>query len=446
MAFLPFADGLVLVSDVAAELSGPELELLAKARELCPLVILAQTKVDLYTEWRKIVDLNRGHLSRFGLSLETIALSSELRQEALRRQDVSLDQRSGYPRLLEVLGQQVIVPAKRNASERARHEISDTLIQLKSPLEAELVILNDPASAGEARSRFEEAKARLEYLRGPGARWSVHLGDSTTDLSNDVSHGLRGAVREIQREMDESIELLKTPEDWDDLAARLQATTAEALTRAFAQIEEGGRRIQEELVELLATDSIELHPIGTAGERLEVSALWRSKGVGLGQSKAGAALGTALTGLRGAQSGMIMLGMVGQFLPKGATLLLMSNPVTLGLGAAFAGMQLLDAHKHKIQGRRQQARTQVRQFLDDVQFEGGHRINEALRDLQRTLRDDFGDRIGELQRTYTEAAQQAQDAAQANQEQIAQRKKQIATQLAEIELVRARLGLLAPAS
>jgi hypothetical protein len=246
--------------------------------------------------------------------------------------------------------------------------------------------------------------------------------------------------------MDESIELLKTPEDWDDLAARLQATTAEALTRAFAQIEEGGRRIQEELVELLATDSIELHPIGTAGERLEVSALWRSKGVGLGQSKAGAALGTALTGLRGAQSGMIMLGMVGQFLPKGATLLLMSNPVTLGLGAAFAGMQLLDAHKHKIQGRRQQARTQVRQFLDDVQFEGGHRINEALRDLQRTLRDDFGDRIGELQRTYTEAAQQAQDAAQANQEQIAQRKKQIATQLAEIELVRARLGLLAPAS
>ena len=89
---------------------------------------------------------------------------------------------------------------------------------------------------------------------------------------------------------------------------------------------------------------------------------------------------------------------------------MMSNPVTVGIGAAFAGMQLADAHKRKIALRRQQARSNVRQFLDEVQFAVGNEISDLMREVQRGIRDEFTDRISELMRTYTETAQQAQQA------------------------------------
>ena len=41
--------------------------------------------------------------------------------------------------------------------------------------------------------------------------------------------------------------------------------------------------------------------------------------------------------------------------------------------------------------RRQTARTQVRQFLDDVQFEVDNQISAVVRDIQRELRDEFTD-------------------------------------------------------
>ena len=103
-----------------------------------------------------------------------------------------------------------------------------------------------------------------------------------------------------------------------------------------------------------------------------------------------------------------MFGMLGSFLPTAAGVLLASNPVLLGVGALFGSMGLIDDRKRKVQARRQAARTQVRQFLDDVQFEVGNQIANLIKDIQRELRDEFGERLAELQRTYTDTATRAQ--------------------------------------
>jgi hypothetical protein len=118
---------------------------------------------------------------------------------------------------------------------------------------------------------------------------------------------------------------------------------------------------------------------------------------------------------------MVMFGTMGRFLPTGAAALLLSNPVTIGLGVAFGGMQLLDAHRRKIAQRRQQARVNVRQFLDDVQFEVGNAMGEALREVQRSLRDELGGRVSELQRTYAESVRVAQEAVQGGEAAKAER-------------------------
>ena len=73
----------MLVSDAPQELSAPEIAFLRQASELCPTVLLAQTKIDPYPQWQRIVDLNRGHLSRAGIELPIAPVSSLLRTEAL---------------------------------------------------------------------------------------------------------------------------------------------------------------------------------------------------------------------------------------------------------------------------------------------------------------------------------------------------------------------------
>ncbi len=133
-----------------------------------------------------------------------------------------------------------------------------------------------------------------------------------------------------------------------------------------------------------------------------------------------------------------MFGMLGNFLPAAAATLIASNPVLLGAGALFGGMQLMDDRKRKVTMRRQAARQQVRQFIDDVQFEVGDQLTATIRDLQRSLRDDFSERLGELQRTYTETAQRAQQSAQQTQEHQKQRAAELQQQLqllAKIEQV-----------
>ena len=81
LAFLPSADALVFVTDASAELSGPELEFLASAMRAGPPVLVAVTKVDMYPEWRRIVEIDERHLRSMGLVERPFALSSVLRSQ-----------------------------------------------------------------------------------------------------------------------------------------------------------------------------------------------------------------------------------------------------------------------------------------------------------------------------------------------------------------------------
>ena len=183
--------------------------------------------------------------------------------------------------------------------------------------------------------------------------------------------------------------------------------------------------------------------LGSGAGEFELESLWPDRELDASATRGRKkALDTGITGIRGAQSGVMMFGMLGQFLPKAAGALLATNPVLLGIGAVFGGMSLADDHKRKVAGRRQTARGQVRQFLDDVQFEVGNQIGGLVRDIQRDLRDEFSERLGELQRTYTESAKRAQEDAQRSQAEKGERTKEIDTLVAV--LTKAERALAGP--
>jgi len=444
LSFLPFADGLLFVSDSSSELTSTEVDFLRQASELCPTVLVVQTKIDLYAAWTRIGSLNQGHLDRAGLALPTVAVSSHLRGEAIARRDRDLNDRSGYPQLLAALGDQVIEPARASAAVRSATDARSAIDLVSAGFEAEQRLLADPSRQQAAIADLEAAKDRLEVLRGPGSRWGLVVGDRVTDLTTRVNHVFRGDVRTLLRTTEEKIEELKTPEEWDVVVREIQTEIANHVTAAFVAIEEGAAAIRQEVIDLLQDEDIGMPASVAYGpEGVDVAGMWIDKALDPKERAKGFRMG--LTGLRGAQGGVMMFGMMGQFLPGAATVLLASNPVLLGIGAVFGGIQLFDERKRKVAGRRQAARTQLRQFVDDVQFEIGDEVASQLRDVHRRLRDEFTDRLSELQRTYTDIAQRAHAAAEQDAATAQQRATDVAAAIAGLGEVRAALDAAVPA-
>jgi GTPase SAR1 family protein len=443
LGFLPFADGLLLVSDASAEISAPELDFLRRAVELCPTVMFVLTKIDLYPEWQRILDLDRGHLDRAGLRIPIVAVSSTLRIEALLRQDRQLNDESRIPELVGRLGDEVVKPARDTAVQRSVTEVRAMIGQLATGMRSELEMLRDPSTTTATIAALDEAKARLEHLRGPGSKWSTLVGDRISDLSNEVSFGFRVSMRDVNRMMDERIEELTKGDEWDELTRDLQEMVADEVAKVFVALEEGRARIRSQVVELLRDDEVDVESGALLTGALDVSSMWRGKQLEQDVSTGKKALKGTLTSLKGAQGGVLMFGMVGTFLPAAAGVLVASNPVLLGIGAVFGGMGLADDRKRKVAERRQAARVQTRQFLDDVQFEMGNQIGNLVRDIQRELRDEFGDRLGELLRTCTETAERAQaDAHRTDQERTA-RDAELQRALAWFEQTDGELAALA---
>ena len=64
--------------------ASPELDFLRQAARLCPNVACVLTKIDLYPQWQRIAELDRGHLRTAGIDAELLPTSSVLRMHAVR--------------------------------------------------------------------------------------------------------------------------------------------------------------------------------------------------------------------------------------------------------------------------------------------------------------------------------------------------------------------------
>src|SRR4051794_7506917 len=105
---LTVADVVLFVSDAGQEYSGPELDFLRRAVELCPRVVCALTKIDFYPDWRRILDIDEGHLRRAGIDAPLVPAvgAAAPPRPAYRRPDAD---------------RRVRVPVARRPAARRRH-------------------------------------------------------------------------------------------------------------------------------------------------------------------------------------------------------------------------------------------------------------------------------------------------------------------------------------
>ena len=201
LAFLPFADGLVFVSDASAELSAPEVEFLRRATELCPTVLFAPDQdrplpavaADRRPRPRPPRAAGAAHPDGRRLERSAHRGAGAQGQGAQRAQPV--------PRARQPARRQGR-RAGQGGRRRALGAATCRAIAQHGALGPRSRSAGPRRSGGDAGAvdRLEAAKQRLEHLRGPGARWSTLVSDRIADLSNNVMFDFRAGMRQISRD------------------------------------------------------------------------------------------------------------------------------------------------------------------------------------------------------------------------------------------------------
>jgi hypothetical protein len=138
-----------------------------------------------------------------------------------------------------------------------------------------------------------------------------------------------------------------------------------------------------------------------------------------------------------AYSGLLMFTML-------TRLAALAIPAPFGLAAAalMGRTGFKDERRRRLEQRRGEAKTAVRRFVDDFNLQVGKDSRDAVRHVQRELRNAWADRVSELQRSASEALAAAQ-ASRTDTESAAAQRGRIDTDLASLALLRARMDDLA---
>ena len=431
LAFLPSADALVFVTDASAELSGPELEFLASARGAGPPVLVAVTKIDMYPEWRRIVEIDVGHLQAIGLMERPFALSSALRARTDERDD-----ESGYGAFTDALVGDAVERARSAALAASAADVRWTLGQLREPLVTERSALEDPDSAARTAAELAAVRERLATLRRADAAWSTRLEDEFTALRTTVAFEFERDMRGIMRDAQSEIEGVDPAGVWPDLSSRIQDRIATAVRGAFRRATSGAADVQATVAALLADE--ERGETGTApAVAFDIEEFWTGDPEFEGRARS--RLGTGYGLVTGAKAGVELLGLVGTLL--GAAIV---GPAVLGVAAVYGGKEVLDERRRRLTDRRQQARTFIADLVEEVRFQVEGRLTKVLDEMQRQMRARFTDRIAELHRTVGASASALEKAAKREAAERRARQTEVEATLDAIDALDQRVRELRP--
>ncbi|MCD2116111.1 MULTISPECIES: dynamin family protein [Rhodococcus] len=438
LTLLATADAVFVVSDASQEFTAPEMSFLRQVQTLCPASAVLVTKTDVYPHWRAIVDADREHLQRAGIDLPLLPVSSLLREYALRTEDASLQQESGFDAIYDFLREQVVARNADSARLSVAHDVKTVVDHLALGCESELAALRDPDSGNAAIEDLHRARAATEALRTRAARWQITLSDGIADLAADIDHDLRDRLRTVTRDAEASVDDCDPGKEWPRLGQWLAEQVAESVGDNFVWAHERAEALAGKVAEHFALDddslpSLHLGDLSRLLEPVENLSDLESGRIGLGQK--------VLVGMKGSYGGVLMFGLV-------TTLMGMAlvNPISVGAGVVLGTKAYRDDKQVRLAKRRVDAKSAIRAFTDDVSFQVGKESKDRLRLIQRQLRDHFTEIAEQTLRSLDESLEAARQAATVQEQERRRRIGELDTQVAELGRLRERAAELAEVS
>ena len=428
LAALSSAHAVLVVSDASQEYTEPEVQFLRHAMRISPNVAAVLAKTDLYPEWRRIEDIDRGHLHDVG-EVPLFAVSSDLRLLAAETQDRSLNDESGFPALVGHLHRDVLGRAELVSRRGAVHDLRSVVDQLGMSLHAELNALLHPQDTPRMIAELEVAKARADEFRGRSARWQVTLTDGIADLVADMEHDVRDRLRRVQREAEHAIDEGDPGPIWDQIREWIDQRITAGVAETFVWTDERSRWLSEEVADLFSAEESDIPAIDVSDTRGILDAVDDIAGLEVGHLNAAEKM---YIGVRGSYGGVLMVG-----LATGLIGMSLINPISLLAGVLVGRRAYREDMNARLNRRQQEAKMIVRRHIDEVTFQVSKQLKDRLRLVQRISRDHFGSMAEELHRSLSEALARAKQAAAAytadNDEHVAV----LRVRLAEVERLRA---------
>jgi hypothetical protein len=430
LGVLSLADLVLYVADGANELGGPALDLLRQVTSLVPVTELVLTKADLHHHLDEVMAANRAHLAAAGLPVAMSVTSAELRRVALARNDADLDDESGLPLLLARLGE-VAGRADVMSAAAAAAAVSDVAAQLRSVFEAERAAL----VSGNTDAALPEPPASA---RGG---WQQLLMDEVTDLTADLDFDLRRRGRDLLAEAEAAIADGDPTELWPEVSVWLTERAAADVVATFATLRDRTATIAARVSERFDAETDSGGPLdGAALDDLVHRVLATLPAEAALTAEAGSRVSTGLNAFRSTFYAFSMFSTVGALV--GAAVI----APALVLGLAVGGKAVRDERTKARLQRRTQAKVAVRTYLDEVAFVAGKEARDALRLMQRAMRDHFTALAAEQQRSHADAVAAARRAAQADGAARTRRLADVDAELGRIDVLAGRATALAAAA
>jgi replication fork clamp-binding protein CrfC len=400
LGLLPDADAMLMISDASQEFTEPEMTFIRQAYEICPVAAIVATKTDLYPHWREIVAANQAHLQRAGLTLPVIPASSLLRSHALTHGDKDLNEESNFPAIIKFLSDKVLSRESDRIKDQVVADIYSAAQHLTLKLDAELSAINDPDILDRLKDDLERRKDEAQDALQQTALWQQVLNDGIADLTGDVDHDLRARFRNIMQHNERVIDECDPTNHWAEIGTELENAVATAVgdnfvwayQRAEALAQEVGRTFMEAGLEAVEMPQIDARDMGAGFGELKSLARLEGKPIKTGHK--------VITGMRGSYGGVLMFGMLTSFAGLG-----MFNPLSLGAGLVLGRKAYKEDMENRMLRVRNEAKMNMRKFVDDVSFVVGKESRDRLKGIQRQIRDHYRGIANQTTRSLNESLQ-----------------------------------------
>lgn len=146
-----------------------------------------------------------------------------------------------------------------------------------------------------------------------------------------------------------------------------------------------------------------------------------------------------IIGMRGSYGGVVMIGMLSSVVGLG-----LFNPLSVGTGLILGRMAYKEEKHNRLLRVRNEAKTNVRRFVDEVSFVVGKESRDRLKTIQRTLRDHYREIADEITRSLNESLQATITAANLEEAQRDNRVRELQRQRDILNQVADHLDKLTP--
>lgn len=439
LGLLPDADAILMISDTSQELTEPEMRFVQQAHQICPVGVLLATKTDLYPHWREIVNANIGHLQRARVPMPVLPVSSLLRSHAITLNDKELNDESNFPAIVKFLSEDVLTRRNEQLRDQVLDEIRSAAEHLTLTVRSELAALGDADAGGRLTEDLEQRKREAEDALQQTALWQQLLNDGITDLTGDVDHDLRARFRAITEHAERVIDSCDPTRHWAEIGMDVENAVATAVGDNFVWAYQRAKTLAQEVARVfveaglgsVAMPELSAHAMGADFGQLNSLARLESKPMGKGHK--------VVTGMRGSYGGMVMVGMLSSVAGLG-----LFNPLSVGAGLVMGRMAYKEDRENRLLRARNEAKTNLRRFVDDVSFVVGKESRDRLKAIQRQLRDHYRDVANQATRSLNESLQATIAAARLEETERDNRIRELERQLNILTQVTDNVDKLAP--